>query len=200
MANDAVIPYRVVAFVDDQGIPRTRLEEWYPSLPEQPTGLDQTTTDAVHPVEMPARGSYRNNARLYERATEPVNQEGTDMPMIDLYRPTEPEQTWETKKTNDTSNTLENPDVDAFVSDVEETYAEMTELLRKKRESYGPSNLLDDGMLGITARMGDKLGRIRNMSKKGITTAADGESLDDALRDIIGYATLALIHRKKGEL
>ena len=71
---------------------------------------------------------------------------------------------------------------------------EMIDLLTKKRQSYGTNNLTEYGGLGIVIRMSDKVRRLGNMYRFGTTRNADGDSMEDAWRDIIGYGFLGLIH------
>lgn len=70
---------------------------------------------------------------------------------------------------------------------------EMGNLLGRKRESYGPSNLSKFGDVGVLVRTSDKVERLAHMHRHGLTTSAVGEDAEDAWRDIAGYALLALV-------
>jgi len=69
----------------------------------------------------------------------------------------------------------------------------VVELLGRKRESYGPSNLTQFGDHGVLVRTSDKLQRLAHMHREGIDMTAVNESAEDAWRDIAGYALLVLI-------
>lgn len=83
--------------------------------------------------------------------------------------------------------------LETFKHDAESIYHEMTELLTRKRESYGTDNLTRRGLAGILIRMEDKIERLYSMLEKETTITAVGESTFDAWRDLIGYATLGLM-------
>ena len=56
-----------------------------------------------------------------------------------------------------------------------------------------------DPLVGLFIRMGDKFQRLKAFSKHG-QLQVKGEGVDDSLRDLIGYCTLALgmIEERKG--
>lgn len=89
-----------------------------------------------------------------------------------------------------------------FDMEVEEITKKVETLLHTKRLSYGTSNLTRHGEAGIIVRMGDKMQRLDNHAGKlmrgegGNATHADGETIDDAYMDMIGYSVLALIYRE----
>lgn len=77
---------------------------------------------------------------------------------------------------------------------------DMVSLLTAKRQSYGPSNLTVFGDDGVLVRTSDKLQRLVHMRNTGIKTTAVNESVEDAWRDIAGYALLVLMaHRLERE-
>lgn len=84
-------------------------------------------------------------------------------------------------------------DLEVFEKNVQAIFEDMAELLISKRKSYGPSNLVEYGAYGILVRMSDKVSRLRTMYKSGTQANADGDSKFDAWKDIIGYATLAIL-------
>lgn len=69
---------------------------------------------------------------------------------------------------------------------------ELSLLLAKKRVDYGCKNITGFGEIGIIVRAMDKVHRLENMAARGGETAV-GESVDDALNDIIGYAGVAYL-------
>lgn len=79
--------------------------------------------------------------------------------------------------------------------------------LEKKQRDYGPHNLTKFGTFGVIVRMGDKMERIVNMSKKagslGLAYGTDGhktldasthnEPLADSFLDLANYALIAYV-------
>lgn len=96
---------------------------------------------------------------------------------------------------------FENMSIEQFNDEVAYILDGINDLLTRKRQSYGPGNLTRHGEVGIIVRMGDKMQRLDNYAEKLMSgrveeVFADGESIQDCYRDIIGYATLALLwHR-----
>ena len=73
-------------------------------------------------------------------------------------------------------------------------YEEMSELITAKNENYGDSfskQYQKYGMVSVEMRLNDKFMRLEQL----VSGEKDkvGESIEDTLKDIIGYATLALI-------
>ncbi|WP_300267808.1 hypothetical protein [Microbacterium sp.] len=83
-------------------------------------------------------------------------------------------------------------DMDEFCSVLDAVCLEMQELLARKRESYGPTNLTRFGEEGMIVRTGDKLERLWHMHKSDLQTTSVDEDRLDAWRDIAGYALLRL--------
>jgi hypothetical protein len=92
---------------------------------------------------------------------------------------------------------LEDMDMDDFRVRVRREFSDMTDLLLRKRQSYGTRNLTRHGTIGILVRMSDKIDRLENMASRGeLSDAGDGEGAIDAWRDIIGYGVLGLLHAR----
>lgn len=94
---------------------------------------------------------------------------------------------------------------DNFELEVKAVFDEMTELLKKKNASYGGSALKGEGILpliGNQIRLGDKARRYEHMMAETVEQGGRipvyfGESIEDTLKDILGYATLGLILIKR---
>ena len=81
---------------------------------------------------------------------------------------------------------------------IKEIALEVAELVEKKNRDYGNSFDRTLGEYGDTAyflRIEDKLSRLKSLSKK---EAAIDESIEDTLKDIIGY-TLLMINNKRNK-
>ena len=77
---------------------------------------------------------------------------------------------------------------------IKKLYEEMSELIADKNENYGDSfskQYKKYGMVSVEMRLNDKMLRLEQL----VAGEKDkvGESIEDTLKDIIGYATLALI-------
>ena len=72
------------------------------------------------------------------------------------------------------------------------SHNDMLELLCRKQHDYGHENINNFGILGLAVRMCDKIARIKNLIGRG----SDGvnEPLEDSYRDIVGYATIAVMY------
>jgi len=79
-----------------------------------------------------------------------------------------------------------------FERDLETRFAEMTGLLIRKRAAYGTTNLEMFGGMGIVVRANDKVQRLAQMYMRQSEIAGDGELMEDAWRDLLGYAVLGL--------
>ena len=76
---------------------------------------------------------------------------------------------------------------------------EVAELVEKKNRDYGKSfdNTLNEyGDVAYFLRIEDKLSRLKSLSKK--EAAVIDESIEDTLKDIIGY-TLLMINNKRNK-
>lgn len=82
---------------------------------------------------------------------------------------------------------------------IKEIALEVAELVEKKNRDYGNSFDRTLGEYGDTAyflRIEDKLSRLKSLSKK--EAAVIDESIEDTLKDIIGY-TLLMINNKRNK-
>lgn len=94
---------------------------------------------------------------------------------------------------------------DNFELEVKAVFDEMADLLKKKNASYGGSALKGEGILpliGNQIRLGDKARRYEHMMAETVEHGGRipvyfGESIEDTLKDILGYATLGLILIKR---
>lgn len=84
-----------------------------------------------------------------------------------------------------------------FENKIDEIFKDMKELLIKKHHDYGNSNLEKYGEFGILVRMSDKLSRLEQKIVKNKELQTD--SHEDIYKDLIGYATQALILLKQKE-
>jgi hypothetical protein len=67
---------------------------------------------------------------------------------------------------------------------------EVTEILLKKNQDYGGASF-DLGLNGNMVHLWDKVSRYRSLIQNSQTTP-NFESIDDTLKDIIGYAIIGL--------
>ena len=65
-------------------------------------------------------------------------------------------------------------------------------MLTKKNSDYGDDNLLKRGLYGVIVRLDDKLSRLNNLIKQNSKSGMVGESIEDTLKDIIGYCVNSL--------
>ena len=82
---------------------------------------------------------------------------------------------------------------------IKEIALEVAELVEKKNRDYGNSFDRTLGEYGDTAyflRIEDKLSRLKSLSKKD--AAVVDESIEDTLKDIVGY-TLLMINNKRNK-
>lgn len=73
--------------------------------------------------------------------------------------------------------------------------SEITDIVKRKNKDYGNSfEIMMDkyGMVALLIRFQDKIGRLDSLVLKGNEQLVDDESYDDTLKDIAGYALLAL--------
>lgn len=83
--------------------------------------------------------------------------------------------------------------IEEFEREVRDRFEQMTQLLVAKRLSYGTSNLVRHGPIGVVIRASDKIDRLTNMCHEGATANVDGDTMDDAWADLIGYGVLGLL-------
>ena len=65
------------------------------------------------------------------------------------------------------------------------------ELFKRKNADYGDA-FANYGPIGVLVRMGDKIQRLSNITKKGVTMVND-ESLRDTLIDLHNYSAMAVL-------
>lgn len=102
--------------------------------------------------------------------------------------------------------------MDEFIDKISNIYGEMVALLEAKNSSYGSSALKGEGimpLIGNQVRLCDKTRRYEHMMLETIKNGGKipeyfGESIEDTLKDILGYATLGLLIvedlKEKGEI
>ena len=76
----------------------------------------------------------------------------------------------------------------------------IADLLQRKNSDYGSAydELRDEyGEVAFLVRLSDKIGRLKSLHKR--EAQVKDESVDDTIRDIIGYCTLELRYREKKE-
>jgi hypothetical protein len=79
-------------------------------------------------------------------------------------------------------------------SDIDTITNELTTILLKKQQDYGPLNIAHapgGAMNGLRVRMHDKLARLNNLVDKGNTP--NYESIEDTLIDLANYAIIGLL-------
>lgn len=92
---------------------------------------------------------------------------------------------------------------DRFETFVQGLYDELTKILKDKNNDYTAGSRSafanfeasrDYGvapLIGLCVRMGDKVKRVQTFCKTN-SLAVEGEYVEDAFKDIIGYCTIAL--------
>ena len=71
---------------------------------------------------------------------------------------------------------------------IDEILNDIVEMLLKKNAAYGGANIVFTGLLGIATRLVDKVYRLHNLVLGG--GQHNFESVEDTLRDIIGYCAI----------
>jgi hypothetical protein len=64
-------------------------------------------------------------------------------------------------------------------------------LLASKQHDYGHENINRFGAQGVRVRLWDKISRHENLHGRGFTSM--NESIQDTLKDMIGYATIYMM-------
>lgn len=77
------------------------------------------------------------------------------------------------------------------VQQLETIQKESLELFKKKNTDYGDA-FAEYGSVGVIVRIGDKISRFANITKKGINLIND-ENLRDTLIDLHNYAAMAIM-------
>lgn len=89
--------------------------------------------------------------------------------------------------------------MDNITKEVDKIFINVREILVKKNKNYGSASF-DLGVKGNVVHLWDKVSRYKSMCFDGNNN--DFESVEDTLKDIIGYAVIGLIilgdeHKKK---
>lgn len=73
---------------------------------------------------------------------------------------------------------------------------EMHALYKRKNHDYGDSFhllFLEEGMAAIRIRLGDKLNRLKTLTKKDAVQMVEDEGIRDTLMDLANYAVMGII-------
>ena len=84
--------------------------------------------------------------------------------------------------------------INGFEEDVFDVAFELANLLIKKHNDYGPSNIAKSPygpVQGLIVRMWDKIARIVNLTDK--KRHAENEPLEDSFKDLANYAIIGLM-------
>lgn len=73
---------------------------------------------------------------------------------------------------------------------IDEIYNVLSELRIAKNADYGDS-YAEQGPVGILVRQSDKINRLLNISKKGVTIVSS-EAIEDTVADLVNYALMYL--------
>lgn len=77
------------------------------------------------------------------------------------------------------------------IEQLEKIQQEARELFQKKNADYGDA-FATYGPIGVLVRIGDKINRAQNITKKNITLI-DDESVRDTLIDLHNYSAMAIM-------
>ena len=77
------------------------------------------------------------------------------------------------------------------VNQMEAVQKEGLELFKRKNNDYGDA-FANYGPVGVIVRMGDKINRLMNITKTGVTMVND-EGLRDTLIDLHNYSAMAIM-------
>lgn|SRR3990167_1012041 len=83
--------------------------------------------------------------------------------------------------------------IKTFEEALDQQLAILRETLLSKQKDYGHGNILTFGEQGVLVRASDKMERLKNLHKPGMTPR--NESIDDTWKDLAGYAVIALMLR-----
>lgn len=82
-----------------------------------------------------------------------------------------------------------------LANQIDQVCSEISDLLHTKNKMYGDSfkkTLQEYGNIIICVRLDDKLNRLKQIILKGLDDSNTDEKMIDTLRDMAGYAILAL--------
>tara|TARA_B100001093_G_C26635744_1_gene930838 strand:+ start:70 stop:483 length:414 start_codon:yes stop_codon:yes gene_type:complete len=77
------------------------------------------------------------------------------------------------------------------VEQLKTVQAEALDLFKRKNADYGDA-FAQDGTIGVLIRLGDKINRLKNISKTNITLV-ETESLRDTLIDLHNYSAMGIM-------
>ena len=77
------------------------------------------------------------------------------------------------------------------VEQLKSVHKEALDLFEKKNFDYGDA-FAQDGVIGVLVRLGDKINRLKNISKTNISLVKT-ETLRDTLIDLHNYSAMAVI-------
>lgn len=89
---------------------------------------------------------------------------------------------------------FEQQPIDEFSLSAQRVADEIAALLVRKRGSYGPHNLTRFGPLGILVNANNKVERLATLLEAKSDVSPDGDSIEDAWMDLIGYGILGLLY------
>ena len=96
------------------------------------------------------------------------------------------------------SNTSAYTELDKFEYNVQTIFIQAQELLLKKHEAYGPTNISrapGGPENGLRVRMHDKMARLNHILENPSVDTND-ESLEDTLKDLLNYCAIFIMVRR----
>jgi hypothetical protein len=85
---------------------------------------------------------------------------------------------------------------------LEDIFDDALETYNRKNNDYGNSFSLlyrEYGMLSVVIRLSDKINRLKALEKADIKQRVKDESIEDTLEDLMNYAAMTLLERRKIE-
>lgn len=70
------------------------------------------------------------------------------------------------------------------------------DIMIERHRKYGPHNITRHGLTGVVVRAADKLARLENLTINNRGAAADDETVEDTLLDLMNYALIGLAVRR----
>lgn len=77
------------------------------------------------------------------------------------------------------------------ITEMEKILREISDLLKRKNEMYGDTNIEKIGKEGIVIRLEEKIERLKNLLK--IKENPPEETIEDTWNDIIGYSIIGIM-------
>lgn len=81
-----------------------------------------------------------------------------------------------------------------FEEGFDEVVSDLKALMVSKQRDYGYGNITKFGELGCLVRASDKVERLSNLFKRGVSPS--NESVSDSWRDLANYSIIVLMLRK----